>query len=240
MTDYAVPLVSRTAIDAKDVAMDTILAVPAAEGPFPAMIVVHENLGLSDENPGAGPYIRDVCTRLAENGHVALAPNLFARGQGPKELHDAQVIADLQAAFNALAARSDVRASRIGVMGFCMGGCYALLLACSQPELAACASFYGRVRYAELSEQKPISPIDLIPIIACPLIGVYGELDHIVTQDDVALLRGTLDKNDKEYEIYSYPGALHAFCNHRRDRYHPQAAEDAWAKTLAFFAKHLT
>jgi carboxymethylenebutenolidase len=157
-----------------------------------------------------------------------------------RELPDPRVLADLGGAVRHLGARADVRADRIGITGFCMGGQYALMAACTVRGLAACVSWYGMLRYAEHTAAKPASPLELAPALGCPYLGLFGAEDAIIPLADVDELRATLERLEQPHEIVVYPGAGHAFFNDTRpDAYRPAAAADAWPRAVAFLRRHL-
>ena len=110
-----------------------------------------------------------------------------------------------------------------------MGGGLSLLLACRNRELAAAVVFYGR---------NP-SPIDLVKNIQCPILCNYAGADMGITESDINLLKQTLTKHGKVFDIKVYPGAPHAFFNDTRPSYRPQAAKDAWERALSFLGKSL-
>lgn len=221
------------------------LARPAHAGPHPALVLIPDVRGLYD-------HYRDVARRFAAEGFLTLAVDLYSREGAPvladmpavfrwiASLPDRRVLADLGAAVDYLAARADVRAEAIGITGFCMGGQYALMAACSVPRLAACVSWYGMVRYAETNDLKPESPLRMAPRLVCPYLGLFGEEDAIIPRADVEELRAILARAGKHFEIVSYAGAGHAFFNDTRpDAYRPAAAADAWPRCLTFFRRHL-
>jgi carboxymethylenebutenolidase len=157
-----------------------------------------------------------------------------------RQLDDRRVLADIDGAVRFLGSRPEVRTRSIGITGFCMGGQYALMAACSVPSLAACVSFYGMLRYAEKSAVKPESPLDMAPRLACPYLGLFGEEDALIPRADVKELEGLLRKHGKSFQTRIYPGVGHAFFNDTRpDAYRPDAAKDAWTRALAFFRTHL-
>jgi carboxymethylenebutenolidase len=221
------------------------LASPATGGPFPAIVLIPDVRGLYE-------HYRDVARRFADEGALTLAVDLYSREGAPNlpdmaavfrwisELPDPRVLADLSAAVDYLATRSDVRARAIAITGFCMGGQYALMAACSIPRLAACVSWYGMLRYAQTNERKPESPLAMAPRLGCPYLGLFGEEDGVIPLPDVEELRGILTRAGKRFEIKTYPGAGHAFFNDTRaDAYRPEAAADAWRRCVAFFRQHL-
>jgi carboxymethylenebutenolidase len=221
-------------------------ACPEGERPFAAIVLIPDVRGLYE-------HYRDVARRFAAQGFLTLAVDLYSREGAPdlpdleavfrwmRGLPDRRVLADLQAAVDFLAARDDIRPDAIGITGFCMGGQYALMAACSIPRLAACVSWYGMLRYAETSNIKPANPLDLASKLACPYLGLFGAEDAIIPLADVEELRSILQREKKNFEINIYPGAGHAFFNDSRpDAYRPEAAADAWPRCVAFFRQHLS
>ena len=222
------------------------VARPDTQGErLPGLVLIPDVRGLTD-------HYRDVARRFAAAGFVTLVVDLYSREGAPElpdmpsvfawieSLPDPRVLGDIGAAVADLASRPDVRADRIGITGFCLGGQYALMAACTVPGLAACVSWYGMLRYAEKNERKPVSPLDLAPDLGCPYLGLFGADDALIPNTDVAALRTILERTNKSFEIRSYPGAGHAFFNDTRpDTYRPEAAADGWRRALAFFHTHL-
>lgn len=219
------------------------VARPMAEGVYPALIVIQEWWGLVD-------HIKEVTMRFARQGYVAIAPDLFhgETAKAPDQamrlsggVTDAGAMKDLNAAMDHLRARSDVRSDRIGVIGYCFGGRLSLLMGCHNPNLAACCVYYGNPVNREINERQPAHPVDLVGNLPCPLLGIFGENDPSILLDEhVGRLREALRDAGKTFEIHTYPGAKHAFFNDTaEDRYHPEAARDAWTRTLAFFEASL-
>jgi len=206
------------------------VARPKNTGRCPAVIVIHEIWGVVD-------HIKDVSRRLANEGYVALAVDLFGKTissleEGRRlreELSEERIMGDLKGAFDYLQSLEYVQPKRIGSIGFCMGGGLSLLEACHNRELAAAVVFYGR---------NP-SPIDLVKNIQCPILGNYAGADMAIKEADINLLKETMTKYGKIFDIKVYPGAPHAFFNDTRESYRPEAAKDAWKRTLDFFNKYL-
>lgn len=207
------------------------LARPRQTAVYPAVIVIHEVWGLVD-------HIKEVACRLAREGYVALAVDLFEgkavtkleEGRSVREmLTQEKILADLNGGFNFLKTLEYVNPKQIGSIGFCMGGGLSLLLACYNKELAASVVFYGR---------NP-SPIDLVRSIQCPILGNYAGADRAIMEADINLLKQTLTKYGKAFDVKVYSNAPHAFFNDTRESYRPEAAKDAWERTLKFFNKHL-
>jgi carboxymethylenebutenolidase len=207
----------------------------------PAVVLLPAIAGIND-------YIERVATRLVREGYVVLTVDYFSRDGGPPDLStpekimaavsslpDEQVAADVHAAVDHLARERDV--SRIGVLGFCIGGSLAILTASQLEGLGCAVAFYGVLRYGELTKNKPLSPLDAAEQLGVPLLGHWGDADHLVPEDDVAELRKRL--SGKPAEIRIYPGAGHAFHEDHRDVYRPVAAAEAWQRSLRYFDWYL-
>jgi carboxymethylenebutenolidase len=203
-------------------------------GARPAVIVVQEWWGLDD-------HIRDVTRRLAQEGYFAVAPDLYSRqgnkvtkdpnvaGELMSKLDKAEGIDDLLSTVAWIKTQKEANAARIGVIGFCMGGSYAMLLPCVSKDLKAAAPFYGEV-----------PPDDRLRELNCPVFYAYGENDGWITRADVDRLRTALKTFSKPGEVKTYKGCAHGFFNDtRKDVYAPAEARDAWQKSLALFKQNL-
>jgi len=214
--------------------------------PRPGVVIIPDVWGVSD-------LYRRVAERLVQAGFATLVVDPYRYtgrdGLTPATvlpfiagLHDAQVLRAIQEAIDALAASPAVAGQKVGLIGFCMGGQYALLAACTCKGLSAVAPFYGMVRYeAGLDPtKKPRQPLDAIPDLTCPLLGLYGAEDHLIPVADVEELKRRLAKTKRAHEVHIYPGAGHAFLNDTRpDAYRPQAAEAAWGRLVPFLNREL-
>lgn len=207
------------------------LARPDDEAQHPGLVVIQEWWGLL-------PHIKDVAERFARAGFVALAPDLY-HGQKAEEPDEAQklamaldrerAVAEILAAAHHLQEMDQVALKKIGVVGWCMGGGLSLSAAASsEGEIGAAVAFYGR----------PLSADDTAKIEA-PVLGLYGEEDAGIPVEDVRAFEEELKAHQIPHEIHVYEGAQHAFFNDTRQAYHPEAAQDAWEKTLAWFRRHL-
>jgi carboxymethylenebutenolidase len=212
------------------------LARPVKAGKYPGVIVIHENQGLND-------HIRDIARRLAKEGYVALAPDFLSRQGGTMKVNPKgggisnirettpwqNVAEDVASGFAYLNVLPDVRADKHGLIGFCWGGEMTFASATQLNALDAAVVFYGR---------SP-SPLDSVKNIRAPLMAHYGEKDPGVNKgidETVAAMK----KYNKVYDYKIYSGAQHAFNNDRNaERYHAQAAQEAWARTLDFLKKNL-
>lgn len=221
-------------------------AWPARGERLPALVIVPDVHGLSD-------HYRDVARRYAAAGFFSFALDIYSREGRPQladfaavmawidHLDDRRVLGDIDGAVRFLRSRMEVRGLSIGVTGFCLGGQYALMAACKVPGLAACASFYGMLRYKEYTPKKPESPLDLVPNLQCPYFGLFGSDDPLIPRDDVRELEALLRQHKKTFQVRSYPNAGHAFFNDQRpDAYRPEAAQDAWARVISFFQATLS
>jgi len=224
-------------IKAADGDMSAFLARPTDAGKYPAVIVVMEAFGLNE-------HIKDVARRVAAEGYVTLAPDMYYRqpnavagyDQLPEAirlmtaLRDDAIVADLAAVVSHLQSQDSVRGDRIGITGFCMGGRISFLAACKNSQIKAAAPFYGGGIGGLL---------DQAPKITCPLLLFFGDQDPFIPNDEVAKIKSTLEQLKKNAEVVVYPGAPHGFFCNERDSYRPDAAADSWERTKAFFKKHL-
>jgi carboxymethylenebutenolidase len=209
------------------------LARPKGNGPFPPVLVCHENRGLTD-------HIKDVTRRLAKAGYVALAVDLLSRQGGTAKISDqstipgllgsqppAQMVGDFQSGLQYLEGQSYVVKGRPGMVGFCFGGGITWLSATQIPALRAAVPYYG-----------PNPPLEDVPKIQAAVLAQYGELDQRINAGIPAIEKAMKDSN-KVFQYYIYPGANHAFNNDTGANYNAQAAADAWARTIAWFDKYL-
>lgn len=207
------------------------MARPKAGRKFPAVIVIHENRGLQ-------PHIQDVTRRMAKENFLALAPDaLSPLGGTPedsskvgamfKQLNSEQTTKNFVAAVQYLKTHP-LSTGKVGCTGFCWGGAMTNQVAVNSPELAAAVPYYGR---------QP-SPEDVAKIKA-PLMAHYAENDAGINAG-IPQFEEALKKNNKEYQIFTYPGTGHAFNNDSNpDRYQEKAAKLAWERTVAFFKEKL-
>ncbi len=207
------------------------LAIPE-KGRGPGVVVIQEWWGLVD-------HIKDVCDRFAAEGYVALAPDLY-HGKTAKSPDEAgklmmalqidQAEKDLRGAIDYLLNHESTTGVKVGITGFCMGGALALYAATKNPKVGACVVFYGG--------HPKVKP-DL-PKLQAPVLGIYAERDGFVTPESVHELERQLKELGKPVEMHIYPNVDHAFFNDQRPEvYDEKAAQDAWRRTIQFFATHL-
>jgi carboxymethylenebutenolidase len=206
------------------------LVKPAGQGPFPAVVVVHENRGLN-------PYIEDVARRLGKAGFMALAPDgLSSLGGYPgnddrgrelqSKIDPEKLLNDFFAGFEHLLEHAE-STGKVGCVGFCYGGGVCNAMAVAYPELAASVPFYGRQ-----PEAADVARIE------APLLIHYGELDERVNAG-WPQYEAALKQHGKRYTVHFYQGANHGFHNDTTPRYDEAAAELAWDRTIVFFNEHL-
>ncbi len=211
----------------------------------PGVIILPDVFGLSD-------HYRDVARRFAAEGCMALVLDLYSREGTPKladldavfhwisQIPDERVLGDVRGAVEYLAEQPEVLDDSIGLTGFCLGGQYTLMAACTVPGIGAAVSWYGMLRYKETNTLKPASPLDLAPQLRCPYLGLFGAEDAIIPVADVDELRAILQREGKTFEIEVYEGAGHAFFNDTRpEMYRPIVAATAWRRAMTFFRQRL-
>ena len=206
------------------------LALPDAPGPHPGVVVIHEAYGLNDS-------IKDVTKRFADKGYAALAVDLFSGRNRAicmarymagmlRGSVDRAGVPDLKFALSHLMTLPEVDPKRVGAIGFCMGGSFAIAWACTDDRLKAIAPFYA-------ANPKPLGAVARL----CPVVGSYPEKDF--TASAGRKLDVELAARQIEHEIKIYPGARHSFFTAKRNDAEKAAAADSWERVLKFFGAHL-
>lgn len=212
----------------------------------PVVLVVSEIFGVHE-------HIADVARRLAKQGCLAIAPELFVR-QGDARAHtdiptlikevvskkpDEQTIADLDATV-AWAAANGGDPSRLGITGFCWGGRITWLYAAHNPRLRAGVAWYGRL-VGESTALAPRHPVDVAAGLHAPVLGLYGGQDTGIPLDTIDKMKSVLSAGNaaaRRSEFVVYPDAPHAFHADYRPSFRKEAAQDGWKRCLAWFASH--
>jgi carboxymethylenebutenolidase len=229
---------SQAQITTPDGAMPVYIAEPTAAGKYPAVIVVMEAFGLNQN-------IEEIARRIAGEGYVAVAPDVYYRWPDNKarydelpkaiglmqKLDDAKIVADMRATLDFLGKKPNVNAAKVGITGFCMGGRISFLVAAELADrIAACAPFYGGGIAGLLPKAEKIK---------APLHLFFGEKDAFIPQDQVKAIDAKLRELKKSYALDNYAGADHGFFCNERVSYNEKAASDAWTKLKAFFRANL-
>lgn len=215
-----------------DETVNAILYTPPGKGPFPALVVIHEWWGLND-------WVKEQASKLADQGYVTLAIDLY-RGKVATTSEQAHEIMrgvpndranrDLLAASSFLRSQKNVDPAKVGDIGWCMGGGYALDLAIADPQLKAAVINYGHLASDKATLQK----------INAAILGIFGGKDQGIPPADVKKFEADLKSLGKTSEIKIFPDSGHAFENpNNKQGYRPDDAKQAWELTTAFLAKYL-
>lgn len=215
-----------------DETVNAILYTPQGKGPFPALVVIHEWWGLND-------WVKEEASKLADQGYVALAIDLY-RGKvatTPDEAHqimrgvpEDRANRDLLAASAYLSSLKTVDPARVGSIGWCMGGGYSLDLAINDPKLKVAVINYGHLASDDATLKK----------INAAILGIFGGQDKGIPPADVNKFESQMKALGKTVEIHSFPDAGHAFENpNNKQGYRVDDAAEAWKLTTAFLAKYL-
>jgi carboxymethylenebutenolidase len=218
-------------------------AMPQTGGPFATILVLHEIFGVHE-------HIKDVCRRLAKLSYFAVAPALFAREGDVATLtdmsqimkvvdkvSDRQVTADLDATVAWAKSTGHADTKRLGIVGFCWGGCQVWLYAAHNPNLRAGVAWYGLLERPK-TDQTPESPLDLAAQINVPTLGLYGGADAAIPMSQIEEMREKLKAAGKPSEIVVYPDTPHGFNADYRASYRPRQARDAWKRMGLWFKDH--
>jgi carboxymethylenebutenolidase len=237
-----------------DAGLPAYVARPAGRGRYPAIIVVSEVFGVHD-------YIRDVCRRFAKLGYVAIAPAFFFRADPQNTLatttdfaviqkivataHNDQVMGDVGTTLDWLQNQPFVDRKRLAITGFCWGGAVVWMAVDKYPTLKAGVAWYGRLAPPApgqfMSDDHRRWPLQLAGELHTPVLGLYGGLDKGIPPTDIEAMRAALKAaGQTEDQLIVYPDAQHGFHADYRSSYNKAAAEDGWARLLAFLkAEHV-
>ena len=224
--------------------LPTYVALPAGGGAHPVVVVIEEIFGVHE-------YIKDTCRRLAKAGYTAVAPEFYARLGDLSKMTDVQAIirdviskapdatfqADLAAAVAFVRANGQGHATRLAVTGFCRGGRNTWISAATNADIKAAVAWYGPVG-GQPTELQPRNATDVAGELKCPLLGLYGGADTGIPVDAVRAAEAKAKAAGKVVEIVVYPEAPHGFHADYRPSYRREAAEDGWARMLAWFKQY--
>ena len=221
--------------------MPLYLSQPDLPGPLPAIIVIQNKYGVKE-------FTQEMTRRVAEAGYIGIAPLLYHRTGEPmseEEIEqirparsDTNVISDLSGTINFLKGSAKADTSRLGIVGFCMGGRVAFLAAAATTSFTAAVDFYGGGVYSKWGTDRP-APSELTANVSCPIQGHFGMLDTSPSPEEMHKLDAELNRLGKQHEFFFYDNAPHGFNCSGRKSYRPEADKTSWQRTLEFFATHL-
>jgi len=244
ITDSTDIISGETSIPTQGENMPAFHAKPRhAEGLLPVVLVVQEIFGVHE-------HIRDICRRLASEGYLAVAPELYFRQGDPADytdistlfndlvskVPDSQVLADLDHVAN-WASRHGGDMRNMAATGFCWGGRITWLYAAHNPQLKAAVAWYGKL-VGEKTMKQQKHPVDVAVDLNSPVLGLYGGKDDGIPLESVETMRQALRAANADAEIIVYPDAGHAFNADYRPSYHAESAQDGWQRMLAWFKQH--
>jgi carboxymethylenebutenolidase len=222
------------------------VARPVGNGPFPGIVAVHHF-------PGWDEFYFEFSRRLAQHGYTVICPDLYCReGHGKPDdiaakiradggVPDDRVVGDLSAAAHWLRSQPTSN-GKVGIIGTCSGGRHSVLVASRAQGFDAAADLWGGGVVAaqdQLTEKRPVAPIDYTKDLNVPLLGLFGNDDQSPTAEQVNQHEEALKQHGKKYEFHRYDGAGHGFFYYHTPLYRQQQAMDGWAKVFDFFQRHL-
>ncbi len=229
----------------KDGEMPAYRAMPATGSDFPTILVVQEIFGVHE-------HIKDICRRIARQGFFAIAPELYARQGDPSKyteipklisevvskVHDAQVLADLDATVAYAKSTGKAETTRLGITGFCWGGRIVYMYAAHNPAVKAGVAWYGTVARSFIPGDKAAQ--EVAGQISAPILGLYGGADQGIPAESVEKMFASLKAGrSPRSEFTIYPDTPHGFNADYRPSYRKVQAEEAWAKMIAWFKLNL-
>lgn len=222
---------------------NAFLTRPDRPGTHPAIIILHERYGLVR-------HTREVAIRLASDGYVALAPNLYFRAPDPgaveraevrAEVSDEEVAADIGVAIDYLKGMKEADTAYLPVWGACATGRYPLVASAARSDIGACVIFYGA---AYQRDWEPDSVTEFVRRSKVPVLGVYGEFDHLIDRKGILRVRGALEDARRSYHIKVFRGVRHAFLDDtpqplgRGPHPYPRAqGDEAWRLLISFLER---
>jgi carboxymethylenebutenolidase len=222
-------------------------ARPLGAGPVPGVVLVHHA-------PGWDEWYKEATRKFAYHGYAAICPNLYERvGHGTVQEVGAKVreqggVPDDEVVGDLIAARDYLRAQpyqngKIGLIGSCSGGRHTFLTVCRTDGWDAAVDQWGGgvvMAQSDLTEKRPVAPIDLTADLSCPLLGLFGNEDRSPTAEQVDQHEAELKRLGKNYEFHRYDDAGHGFFYHHSPMYRQAQAVDGWEKIWDFFGRYLS
>lgn len=235
---------TQTSVPVGKDAMPVFVARPKKSGRVPVVIVIHEIFGVHE-------YIKDVCRRLANEGYMAVSPYLYFREGDVSKIPEIekvmkevvskvpqqQVMSDLDALVDWLSKDSHANVNALGITGFCWGGGVTWMYSAHSKKIKAGVAWYGRLS-GDASPLQPKYPLDVAAELNAPVLGLYGEKDKGIPQEQVEKMRQALTKAKSPSKIIVYPGAEHGFHADYRPSYHETSAKQGWAEMLHWFKEN--
>jgi carboxymethylenebutenolidase len=231
---------------AEDDWIESYLARPLGSGSHPGLVILHHSRGWDHSS-------KEIARTFANRGYIAIEPHLYHREghgvsieQAAERAREAGTPSDDRMLGDTAGAMDFIRTisswnGRIAVVGYCSGGRQAYIAAARLPIDAAVACYGRRIVESpgDVTELRPVPPLDFTPDIACPVLGIFGAEDDNPSPMHREEIAATLDRHGKSYEFHSYDGAGHAFFDVGRNSYHPSAAKEAWARVFDFLSAQL-
>jgi len=220
--------------------LPAFIALPTGGGKAPVVIILHERYGLVE-------HTKDLARRHAREGLICIAADYFFkhpdqpalhRGDVGYEMTDPESLEYMNAVFAALEKEPRADLNRVACMGVCQTGRHPLVLAAHRP-IAAALVWYGAAqdREWEVNKKYPVALDELIAKVECPVLGMFGETDHIISVNHVRNFRGRLEKHGKNFHVEIFGAAPHGWLNDTMPgRYRREAAEAAWKTQREFLA----
>src|SRR6267378_6830802 len=220
-------------------------ARPASGKDTPIVLVISEIWGVHE-------YIRDCTRRFAKAGYYAVAPELFKREGGVAQIPNVQdilkivlaqkreqTLGDCKAAVDWAKTRPNVKATSVGVTGWCWGGSTVFQVAATNPDMKAAVAWYGPPARPYPDQPAPVTGFDVAKDIKIPLLSLSGEADTSPSPADARKMGDLVKQHNPNVEVVVYPGASHGFFADYRPSFNAAAAADAWKRCTDLFAKSL-
>ena len=230
----------REQITVDDNRMNLFVAWPEGDKPVSAVVVIQHQYGVDQ-------FMEEMTARTAAEGYFAVTPDLYHRDgpdckdDGPTRrgrARDVNIIKDVGATVNYLKASKFVDAGRVGILGFCMGGRVAYLMAAASKDFKAAITWYGGSCFRQWGEGP--TPFERTAQINCPIQGHFGATDQNPTLEDMAKLDVELTKHGKAHEFYVYRDTGHSFMDpHHPEKYVAESDRLSWHRGMEFLKKHL-
>lgn len=220
--------------------MNIFSAEPDGPGPFAAVVVIQHQYGVDQ-------FMEEMTERFARDGFFAICPDLYHRDgpdcqdDGPTRrgrARDENIIKDIDATMAHLKANPVIDSRRVAILGFCMGGRIAYLMAAARMDFKAAVDWYGGSCFRKWGDGP--TPFERTAQVSCPIQGHFGATDQNPTLEDVAKLDAELTKFGKEHEFFIYRDTGHSFMDpHHPERYVAKSDRESWARSLVFLRQHL-